>query len=355
LCGGEKLKATVFYAPGDLRVVQVPDPKILEPTDAIVRVTHACICGSDLWYYRGLTPFRPGWRLGHEFMGIVEEVGPEVHTLRKGDRVLAPFAFSDGTCEFCQKGLQTSCVRGGFWGMSNDGGQAEMVRSPFADGTLLELPRDLSMNGVSESALLKAILPLTDVMGTGHHAAVSAGVSQGATVAVVGDGAVGLCGVLAAKRLGAARIIMLGHQERRLELAESFGAADIIASRGEAAISQVIKMTGGGADSVLECVGTTDALNTAIGICRPGCTVGYVGVPHYGNVIINFERMFRQNINLNGGVAPVRAYIPALLADVLAGRLDPSPVLDLTLCLDEVPEGYKAMDTRTAIKAMVIV
>ncbi|MGA3115619.1 MAG: zinc-dependent alcohol dehydrogenase family protein [Syntrophobacteraceae bacterium] len=349
------MKATIFYAPGDLRVEQVPDPKILEPADAIVRVTHACICGSDLWFYRGLTPFKPGWRLGHEFMGIVEEVGPEVRTLKKGDRVLAPFAFSDGACEFCRKGLQTSCLRGGFWGMSNDGGQAEMVRSPFADATLVALPGDLSQRGASESALVKAILPITDVMGTGHHAAISARVGEGSTVAVVGDGAVGLCGVLAAKRLGAARIIMLGHQRRRLDLAESFGATDIITSRGEDAVSQVIKMTGGGADSVLECVGTSDALNTAIGVCRPGCTVGYVGVPHYGDVNIKFERMFRQNINLNGGVAPVRAYIPALLADILAGRLDPSPVLDLTLSLDEVPEGYKAMDTRKAIKAMVVI
>jgi alcohol dehydrogenase len=192
------------------------------------------------------------------------------------------------------------------------------------------------------------------VRGTGHHAAVSAGVGAGATVAVVGDGAVGLCGVLAAKRLGAARIIMLGHQRRRLELAGSLGATDIIASRGEDAVSQVIKMTGGGADSVLECVGTSDALNTAIGICRPGCTVGYVGVPHHSETA-NFERMFRQNINLIGGVAPVRAYIPELLADVLAGRLDPSPVLDLTIGLDQVPEGYHAMDTREAIKAMVLV
>jgi threonine dehydrogenase-like Zn-dependent dehydrogenase len=348
------LKATVFHAPGDLRVEQVPDPKILEPSDAIVRVTHACICGSDLWYYRGLTPFKPGWRLGHEFMGIVEQVGPEVRTLKKGDAVLAPFAFSDGICEFCRKGLQTSCVRGGFWAMSNDGGQAEMVRSPFADATLVALPKDILANNPPDSAPLKAVLLLTDVMGTGHHAAVSARVSDGATVAVVGDGAVGLCGVLAAKRLGAGRIIMLGHQRKRLELAEGFGATDIIASRGEETISQVIEMTRGGADSVLECVGTGDALNTAIGICRPGCTVGYVGVPHYRQTI-NFERMFRQNVKLAGGVAPVRAYIPALLADVLAGRLDPSPVLDLTLSLDEVPEGYRAMDTRRAIKAMVVV
>jgi len=348
------LKATVFHAPGDLRVEQVPDSKILEPTDAIVRVTHACICGSDLWFYRGLTPFKPGWRLGHEFMGIVEQVGPEVRTLKKGDRVLAPFTFSDGTCEFCRKGIYTSCVHGAPWGMTNDGGQAEIVRSPFADATLVRLPEGLSTDGTSDSALLKAILLLTDVMGTGHHAAASAAVSEGKTVAVVGDGAVGLCGILAAKRLGARRTIMLGHQRKRLEVAERFGAADIVESRGKEAISEVMKMTGGGADSVLECVGTSDALNTAIGVCRPGGTVGYVGVPHHQENI-NFQRMFRQNIKLAGGVAPVRAYIPSLIEDVLASRLDPSPVLDLTLNLDDVPEGYRAMDTRKSIKAMIIV
>ncbi len=341
------MKATVFHAPGDLRVEQVPDPKILEPTDAIVRVTHACICGTDLWFYRGLTPYREGWRIGHEFMGMVEEVGPEVRTIRKGDRVLAPFVFSDGTCEFCRKGIQTSCVHGSFWGMSNDGGQGEMVRSPFADGTLVVLPKD-----ASDPVLLKSILPLTDVMGTGHHAAISARVREGGTVAVVGDGAVGLCGVLAARRLGAERIIILGRHEKRLDLARRFGVTDVLESRGEETIGQVIEMTRGGADSVLECVGTSDAMNTAIRICRPGCSVGYVGIPHHSEQI-DFQRMFLQNINVIGGVAPVRAYIPILLEDVLAGRLDPSPVLDMTVLLDEVAKGYRAMDTREAIKVLV--
>lgn len=342
------MKATVFYAPGDLRVERVPDTGIKEPTDALVRVTHACICGSDLWFFRGLTPFEPGWRTGHEWMGIVEEVGAQVRTLKKGDRVIAPFAFSDGDCEFCRSGLYTSCAHSGFWGMMNDGGQGEMVRAPFADGTLVALPPGIE----NDAALLKAVLPLTDVMGTGHHAAVAAGVRKGGTVAVVGDGAVGLCGVLAAKRLGAERIIVLGHRGSRMELARGFGATDLISSRGDAAIGEVMEMTGGGAEAVMECVGTSDSLNTAIGICRPGQTVGYVGVPHY-DAGINSRRMFMQNISLKGGVAPVRAYIPELLRDVVEGRLDPSPVLDLTVDLDGVPEGYRAMDAREAIKVMV--
>jgi threonine dehydrogenase-like Zn-dependent dehydrogenase len=342
------MKATVFYAPGDLRVEAVPDPVIKEPTDALVRVTHACICGSDLWFYQGLTPYQFGWRIGHEWMGTVEEIGPQVHTIEKGDRVIAPFTFSDGDCEYCRKGLQTSCVHGGLWGMMNDGGQGKMVRAPFADSTLVTLPSRIE----DDSAMLKAILPLTDVMGTGHHAAVSAGVRKGGTVAIVGDGAVGLCGVQAVRRLGAERIILLGHQSRRMELARRFGATDLITSRGDEAIGQVIEMTKGGAEAVLEYVGTSDSLNSAIGICRPGCRVGYVGVPHHSTGI-NFRRMFLHNISLQGGMAPVRAYIPELVADVLAGRLDPSPVLDLTVDLDGVPEGYRAMDTRKAIKVMV--
>ncbi len=342
------MRATVFYAPGDVRIENVPDPRIQQPTDVLARVTHACICGSDLWFYRGLTDFKPGWRTGHEWMGVVEEVGPEVRTIRKGDRVIAPFVTSDGTCEFCREGLYTSCVNVGFWGMENDGGQGEMVRCPFADGTLVALPPDVP----NDDALLKSILPLTDVMGTGHHAAVSAGVRPGAVVAVVGDGAVGLCGVLAARRLGAGRIIVLGHQEARMDLARRFGATDIIAGRGEEAIGRVIEMTKGGADSVLECVGTSTSFNTALGICRPGRTVGFVGVPHWGEPL-NARRLFFQNIRVHGGVAPVRAYIPELLKDVLAGRLDPSPVLDMTVNLDGVPDGYKAMDTRKAIKVMV--
>lgn len=342
------MKATVFHAPYDLRVEQVPDPQIQQPTDAIVRITQACICGSDLWYYRGLSEFKPGWRIGHEFMGVVEEVGPEVRKIKKGDRVIAPFAFSDGTCEFCQKGLQTSCPHGNFWGMENDGGQGEAARTPFADGTLVPLPPEVEQ----DDALLKAILPLTDVMGTGHHAAVSAGVSKGATVAVVGDGAVGLCGVLAARRLGAERIIVLGHQPQRLEIALQFGATDVVSKRGEEAVGEVLEMTKGGAEAVLECVGTGDALNSALGICRPGTRVGYVGVPHHEEAV-NFMRMFRHNIALHGGVAPVRAYIPELLVDVLDGKLDPSPVLNMTVGLDGVPDGYKAMDKREAIKVMV--
>lgn len=342
------MRATVFYAPRDLRVENVPDPQIKVPTDAIVRVTHACICGSDLWFYRGLTEFKPGWRLGHEFMGMVEEVGSEVRTLKKGDRVIAPFAFSDGECEFCRKGLQTSCIHGGFWGMEGDGGQGEAVRAPFADGTLLTLPKGVE----NDKALLKSILPLTDVMGTGHHAAVSAKVGKGKTVAVVGDGAVGLCAVLASRRLGAERIIILGHQPGRLELAQRFGATDIVEARGRDAIDKVIEMTKGGVQSALECVGTSDSLNTAIAISRPGSIVGYVGAPHLAEPM-DVQRMFRQNIALHGGVAPVRAYIPELLADVLAGILDPSPVLDLTVDLAGVPEGYRAMDRRSAIKVMV--
>ncbi|MDA8140582.1 MAG: zinc-dependent alcohol dehydrogenase family protein [Desulfobacteraceae bacterium] len=344
------MKATIFRAPGDVRVENVPDPSLREPTDAIVRVTHACICGSDLWFYRGQTPFEPGWRTGHEWMGIVEAVGAAVRTIKKGDRVIAPFAFSDGECEFCRKGLQTSCLHGGFWGTTNDGGQGEMVRAPYADANLVVLPPSLE----NDAVLLKSTLPLTDVMGTGHHAAVCAGVRKGATAAVVGDGAVGLCGVLAARRLGAERIIVLGHQPGRMKLAQKFGATDLVMSSGQEAIGQVLEMTKGGAQAVLECVGTSDALNSAIGVCRPGGRVGFVGVPHHSTEM-DFRRMFYHNIALQGGVAPVRAYIPDLLADVLAGRLDPSPVLDMTVDLAGVPQGYKAMDSRQAIKVMVTV
>ncbi|MEH1769555.1 zinc-dependent alcohol dehydrogenase family protein [Nostoc sp.] len=344
------MKATVYYAPGDIRVENVPDPTIQQPTDAIVRITHACICGSDLWFYRGEEKWQPGWRTGHEWMGIVEEVGSEVRTLKKGDRVLAPFAFSDGTCEFCHKGIQPSCLHGGFWGGStNDGGQAQAIRSPLADGTLVVIPKDVE----NDDDLLTAILPLTDVMSTGHHAAVSAGVRTGSTVAVVGDGAVGLCGVLAAKRLGAERIIILGRHASRLEIARQFGATDVVSSRGEEAIAALQEITQGGADSVLECVGSESSMTTAIGIARPGGAIGYVGVPHGSGHNFNLGRLFRQNITLRGGVAPARAYIPELLADTVAGKLNASAVLDLTVNLDDVPRGYASMDSREAIKVMV--
>jgi threonine dehydrogenase-like Zn-dependent dehydrogenase len=340
------LKATVYYAPGDVRVESVPDSIIQQPTDAIVRITHACICGSDLWFYRGIAKWKPGWRTGHEWMGIIEAIGPEVQTFQIGDRVLSPFAFSDGSCEFCHNNLQTSCIRGGVWGGINDGGQAEAIRVPFADSTLVRIPPEVA----NDERLLTAILPLTDVMSTGHHAAISARVKAGNTVAVIGDGAVGLCGVLAAKRLGAERIISIGRHQQRLEIARQFGATDVVSSRDLQAIATVQELTKGGVSAVLECVGTDAAMSTAIGIARPGGTIGYVGVPH-GNV--NLSEMFRSNINLHGGIAPVRAYLPELLTDVIAGKIDPSPILDLTIGLDDVPAGYAAMDDRQAIKVMV--
>ena len=344
------MKASVYYGKGDIRIDQVPDPKIENPTDAVVRITHACICGSDLWFYRGEEPdWQAGFRTGHEWMGIVEDVGSEVRTIKKGDRVLAPFAFSDGDCEFCKKGLFTSCLHRGFWGGKNPGGQAEAIRAPLADGTLVAIP-DQATN---DDALLTRLLPLTDVMGTGHHAAVSAGVRPGSVAAVVGDGAVGLCGVLAAKRLGAERIIHIGHNHERLELGRRLGATDLVSTRDDAqAIKEVLEMTGGGADHVLECVGYKASFDTAIGVARPGGTVGFVGVPHVEEAI-NIDRMFLENIALRGGVAPVRGYIPELMKDVLAGTLDPSPVLDLKVTLDEVPSGYAAMDKRRSIKALV--
>jgi threonine dehydrogenase-like Zn-dependent dehydrogenase len=343
------MRATVFHGTKDVRVEEVADPSIVEATDAIVRVTHACICGSDLWFYRGVAPWQPGWRTGHEWMGVVEEVGSEVTSVKPGDHVLAPFAYSDGTCEYCQIGVHTSCVNGGYWGGdSEDGGQGEAVRAPQADGTLVKIPSDVT----GDDQVMAAILPLTDVMGTGHHAAVAAHVGHGSIVAVIGDGAVGLCGVLAAHRLGADRIIAMGHHDDRLQLARDFGATDVVTERGEEAMAKVKEMTGGGAHSVLECVGNQVSMDTAAGIARPGGTIGYVGVPAEVKAV-NLRHLFSNNIALRGGVAPVRAYIPELLDDVVAGKLDPSPVLDLTVGLDGVPDGYKAMDERTATKVMI--
>jgi threonine dehydrogenase-like Zn-dependent dehydrogenase len=343
------MRAATFHAPGDIRIDNVPDSQLQAPTDAIVRITHACICGSDLWFYRGIQAYEPGWRTGHEWMGIIEEVGADVKTVKKGDRVLAPFTFSDGSCEFCHQGLQTSCLHGGFWGAKNDGGQAEAIRAPFADATLVALPSSVA----GDDKLLSSILPLTDVMGTGYHAAISAGVGAGSTVAVVGDGAVGLCAVIAAKLLGAERIIILGHHQSRLDLARKFGATDVVTERDEAAIAHVKEMTKGGSPHVLECVGVKSAIDTAIAIARPGGTIGYVGVPYGSTETINMFGLFRNNITLKGGVAPVRSYIPYLLEATLAGKIDPAPVLDLTVELADVGKGYAAMDDRSAMKVMV--
>jgi threonine dehydrogenase-like Zn-dependent dehydrogenase len=342
------VRATTIHGPGDIRVEEVPDAALRKPTDAVVQVEMACICGSDLWAYRGVAKREGGQRIGHEFVGRVVEIGSEVSSVRVGDRVIAPFVWSDGTCAYCAAGLQTSCLHGGFWGSGgSDGGQGEAVRVPYADGTLVAVPAD------ADDALLPALLTLSDVMGTGHHAATGAGVGPGSVVAVVGDGAVGLCGVLAAKRLGAERIIAMGRHSDRAAVARVFGATDQVVERGEAAIERVRELTGGlGASAVLECVGTEQSWETAMGIVRDGGRIGYVGVPHEAPNL-PLGKLFGRNIAIGGGVAPARAYLPELLEDVLAGRIDPSPVFDKTVALDDVAEGYRAMDERTALKVVV--
>ncbi|MCK1821969.1 zinc-dependent alcohol dehydrogenase family protein [Streptomyces sp. XM83C] len=345
------MRATTIHAPFDMRVEDVPEPVVRLPTDAVVRVLRACICGSDLWAYRGESARKPGQRIGHEFLGIVEETGAEVGTVRRGDLVVAPFMWSDGACDYCREGLTTSCEHGGFWGSEgSDGGQGEAVRVPFADGTLVRLPEEAA----SDERLLSALLTLSDVLGTGHHAALGAGARPGATVAVVGDGAVGLCAVLAAKRLGAERIITLGRHETRTAIARRFGATDVVAARGEEAVEAVRALTRGqGAHAVVEAVGTEQSMRTAVGITRDGGAIGFVGVPHGSDNGLDLGIMFDRNIALRGGVAPVRTYIPELLPDVLEGRIDPSPVFDRTVGLEDVPAGYRAMDERTALKVLI--
>jgi hypothetical protein len=341
------MRATVMYGAGDVRVERVPDPRIAEPTDALLRVTRACICGSDLWPYQSMEPTATGRRMGHEFIGVIEDVGADVRAVKKGDLVVAPFAWSDGTCEFCRQGLQTSCLHGGFWGGELDGGQGEAVRVPRADGTLVKLPV------AKDDALMPALLTLSDVMGTGHHAALAAKVGPGKVVAVVGDGAVGLCGVIAARRLGAEQIILLGRHADRIALAREFGATDIVSERGEAALERVRELTGGlGAHSVLECVGHGQSTETAVGIARAGGAVGRVGVPQHETIPAAVPTFFK-NVTIAGGPAPVRAYIEELLPDVLDGRIQPGRVFDRVTALDGVPEGYRAMNAREAIKVMV--
>src|SRR4051812_36313554 len=303
------MRATLLYGPGDVRVETVPDPRILQPSDAILRVTHACICGSDLWPYKSMERSDSGRRMGHEFIGIVEDTGADVRTVKRGDLVVAPFAWSDGTCIFCRAGLQTSCLHGGFWGGELDGGQGEAVRVPQADGTLVVLPVG------RDHALMPSLLTLSDVMGTGHHAARAAQVGPGRIVAVVGDGAVGLCGVIAAKRLGAERIIMLGRHPDRVALAREFGATEVVSDRGENAVERVREITGGlGAHSVLECVGHGESMQTAVNIARPGGAVGRVGVPQE-KAIPDADTTFYRNVTIAGGPAPVRAYIEELMPD----------------------------------------
>jgi threonine dehydrogenase-like Zn-dependent dehydrogenase len=341
------MRATVMHGAGDVRIETVPDARIVEPTDALLTVTRACICGSDLWPYKSMEPSPQGRRMGHEFIGIIEDVGAEVRTVKRGDLVVAPFAWSDGTCEFCRRGLQTSCLHGGWWGGDLDGGQGEAVRVPQADGTLVALPVG------RDDALMPSLLALSDVMGTGHHAARCAQVGPGKLVAVVGDGAVGLCGVIAARRLGAEQIILLGRYPDRIRLAREFGATDIVSERGDEAIERVRELTGGlGAHSVLECVGLEESTVTALSIARPGGAVGRVGVPQDSAIPVALPTFFK-NITIAGGPAPARAYIPELLPEVLDGRINPGRVFDRVTNLDGVPDGYRAMDARQAIKVMI--
>jgi hypothetical protein len=347
------VRATVIHGPRDIRVEDVPDPSISVPTDALVRVTAACVCGSDLWPYRGVTRTKEPRRIGHEFVGVVEDVGSAVSTLNVGDFVIAPFALSDNTCVHCRNGVHTSCANGAWWGGQDrqglpiDAGQGEAVRVPMADGTLVATPH------TPDDDMVPGLLTLSDVMGTGHHAAVSAGVGPGMSVVVVGDGAVGLCAVLAARRLGAERVVAMSRHADRQAVAREFGASDVVAERGAEGVAAVEELLGGiGADAVLECVGTKESMEQAIAATRPGGKVGYVGVPA-GGAELPIDELFSRNVSVGGGVAPVRAYLPALLEDTLSGAIDPGRVFDLELPLDRAPDAYAAMDERRSIKTLL--
>lgn len=347
------MRATILHGTRDVRLEEVPDPTLLRPTDALVRVTASCVCGSDLWPYRGINPVDRPRRIGHEFVGIVEEVGADVRTVRPGQFVIAPFRYSCGECAHCRYGVHTSCVKGGQgWGGRDGDGewtpacQADTIRVPYADGTLVATPE------VPGEDQLASMLALSDVMATGWHCAVSAGVQEGETVVVVGDGAVGLSAVLSAARLGAGRVIAMSRHADRQAVAREFGATDIVVERGEEGAERVLELTDGvGAERVLECVGTGGSMTQAFACARPGGAVGFVGVPH--DVDVPIEQMFRTNVRLAGGVAPVRRYLEQLRDDVLAGEIDPGRVFDVSLPLADVAEAYAAMDERRAIKVML--
>ncbi|MWV48334.1 alcohol dehydrogenase catalytic domain-containing protein [Rathayibacter sp. VKM Ac-2803] len=341
------MRATVMYAAGDVRIETVPDPKIQEPTDAVLRIVAGCICGSDLWPYASMEHSEHGDRMGHEFVGIVEQIGDDVSDVAVGDFVIAPFVASDGTCDFCREGLQTSCRHGAHWGTPGDGGQGEKVRVPQADGTLVVVPAGF------DEKLIPSLLALSDVMSTGYHAAVTGGVGPGKTVTVIGDGAVGLSAVLSAKILGAERIILMGRHTARTDLGRDFGASDVVAERGDEGIARVKELTGGdGTHVVLEAVGLKAALETAFAVVRDGGVVSRVGAPQFAEVPFGFGD-FMRNITLTGGVAPARHYIPTLLPLVLDGTIEPGRVFDRTVDLDGVPAGYQAMADREALKVLV--
>ncbi len=343
------MKATVYHGAHDVRLENVPDPRISDARDAIVRVTRAAICGSDLWFYRGVTQWTPGDRTGHEFVGVIEETGTDVRSLRAGDYVIAPFVSSDGTCEFCRAGLQTSCAHMSNFGDDENGGQAQFVRVPYADGTLVKMPEAIAHDTNKHNAAVT----LTDVMGTGHHGVVSAQTRAGGAVVVVGDGAVGLCAVIsAAREIGAQRIIAVGHNAKRLEIAKNLGATDVFNSHDDGVQDAILELTAGGASSVVEAVGNQESMDLAVNVARPGGTVSFVGVPH--NVKTPPMRtIFLNNLSLRGALAPVRAYLPQLIGSLEAGRIDPGAVLDLHLPLDGVADGYEAMDERRAIKVLL--
>ncbi|MDT1062371.1 zinc-dependent alcohol dehydrogenase family protein [Paracoccus sp. CPCC 101403] len=334
--------ATVMHGPGDVRYERVEDPSILKPTDAIIKLSATCICGSDLWPYRGLQPQNGPAHMGHEYCGTVVEVGADVRTIRPGQFVVGSFCLSDNTCPHCQFGFQSSCQQREFM----SGAQAPYARVPLADGTLVataEMP---------DADMIPHMLAVSDVLGTGWYAADAAGVREGGTVVVVGDGAVGLMGVLAASQMGAARIIAMSRHPDRQKLARDFGATEIVEERGEDGIARIMDMTNGiGAESVLECVGMEQSMQQAMGICRPGGTIGYVGVPH--GVNLDGQKLFFNQQRMLGGPAPVRRFLPDLMDRVLQGRIQPGRVFDLVLPIEQVAEGYKAMDERRAIKTML--
>lgn len=350
------MRATMIHAPHDIRVEDRPAPAIVHATDALVKVAAACVCGSDLWPYRGARETEAPHPIGHEFVGTVTEVGSAVGTLSVGDFVIAPWANSCGTCPDCRNGVQVACRHRAIWGGQDEhgvdveGGQGEAVRVPNADGTLVVVP------GVTEpdEDLLKSLLALSDVMGTGHHAALGAGVGPGRSVVVVGDGAVGLSGVLAARRLGATRIIAMSRHEDRAAIARAFGATDVVAERGAAAAEKVAELLGGVlADSVLECVGTAESMDQALRCTRAGGALGFVGVPA-GGAELPIGVLFSRNITVAGGAASTREYLPELLDDVLAGTINPGLVFDAVMDLEGAPEAYRAMDERRATKVMLL-
>jgi threonine dehydrogenase-like Zn-dependent dehydrogenase len=336
------MQGTVLYRPRDIRFEDRPEPKITKPTDAVIRLSATCICGSDLWSYRGIQSIAQPTPMGHEYCGIVEEVGKEVRNIKPGQFVVGSFATSDNTCVICRDGYQSSCVQREFMSEA----QAPYLRVPSADGTLV------STKDLPPKELLPSLLATSDVLGTGWFAADAANVKPGKTVLVVGDGAVGLLGVLSARQMGAERIIVMSRHASRQKLAREFGATDIVTERGDDGVARIKELTNGiGADSVLECVGTQESMMQAIQSTRPGGYVSYVGVPH--GVELNGEQLFFAHVHLHGGPAPVRRYLPELIKLVLNEKINPGKVFDLTLPINQVAEGYRAMDERRAIKTLL--